>query len=95
MPNGPLTSAGASGFGSQVSIWLGPPTSKSKMTDRSDVDVATVDGADGVQAQTQRSQADASDPQKIAPCRDQRICLICPGQSPSCHPPFVSRGPSF
>ena len=25
-PNGPLTSAGASGLGSQVSSWLGPPT---------------------------------------------------------------------
>src|SRR5258708_5895278 len=33
--NGPRTSAGAPGFGSQVSSWLGPPTSISKITARS------------------------------------------------------------
>ena len=29
--NGPRTSSGAFGFGSQVSIWLGPPTRNSMM----------------------------------------------------------------
>jgi hypothetical protein len=31
VPNGPRTLLGASGFGSQVSSWLGPPTSMRKM----------------------------------------------------------------
>ena len=32
MPNGPRTSAGAAGFGSQVSMWLGPPPIQYRMT---------------------------------------------------------------
>ena len=35
--NGPRISAGASGLGSNVSSWLGPPTSRSRMTERSDL----------------------------------------------------------
>ena len=31
-PNGPRFSSGRSGFGSQVSIWLGPPVIQSRMT---------------------------------------------------------------
>jgi hypothetical protein len=36
--NGPRTSAVASGLGSQVSSWLGPPTRRSRITDRSATD---------------------------------------------------------
>src|SRR3954469_19278259 len=34
-PNGPRNSAGASGLGSKVSSWLGPPSSQIRMTERS------------------------------------------------------------
>src|SRR5262249_60609372 len=34
VPNGPRTSAGASGLGSHVSMWLGPPDSQNRITDR-------------------------------------------------------------
>src|SRR5688572_21471813 len=34
-PNGPRNSAGASGLGSKVSSWLGPPSSQMRMTDLS------------------------------------------------------------
>ena len=33
VPNGPRTSAGASGLGSHMSRWLGPPESQKTMTD--------------------------------------------------------------
>src|SRR5689334_13096328 len=33
VPNGPRTSAGASGLGSHMSMWLGPPESQKTITD--------------------------------------------------------------
>ncbi len=56
-PNGPRTSEGASGFGSHVSSWLGPPTNSSRITDRSA----------GTSSEDPRAKAGAKDPSQPRP----------------------------
>ena len=78
-PNGPRTSEGASGFGSHVSSWLGPPTNSSRITDRSA----------GTSSEDPRANAGAKAPSQPRPRPPRRKTSRRPRSKPSALLPWV------
>src|SRR5262245_16982344 len=73
-PNGPRISAGASGFGSNVSNWLGPPHIQNRMTEVSGV-------GSGVLARAAPNAPGRPSPARPRPARRTVRRLIGPEQS--------------
>src|SRR5437879_3774646 len=65
--NSPRMFAGASGFGSQMSMWLGPPCKKSIMTDLAAPKALFVSTLAGAAAAFQERNSGRLKPSKLAP----------------------------
>ena len=75
-PNGPRTSEGASGFGSHVSSWLGPPTKSSRITDRSGGTSSEDSTGQKRRRSSQPAQPEATQAQNVASTRSKRSALL-------------------
>ena len=65
-PKGPRISDGASGLGSNVSSWLGPPTIISKMTDRSGKRLGPSQDVSIAEREAERPETHAADAEEIS-----------------------------